>query len=236
MQEQKSLNNLPKVSQGQDKQGLNADLTPSLTQLEKDSTPVYLPLGGLKRTEFYWSAEARKHLNFRRFYSTDSFYKPPLPRFQASSNCTEHRSCSRSQRAPSLPDPPGSRAPKFPGVVRRLPGLPAPGAPRARDRPPLPYAVREAILARVLPRLARASATAAACAWRPWTAGVPPREGMRSAPAAPGLPAPEHAQSARRGRPGEVPAARRHPGPGLAARARGARAQTGRGDPGPGGD
>lgn len=38
---------------------------------------------------------------------------------------------------------------------------------------------------------------------------------MRLAPAAPGRPAPEHAQLARRGRPGEVPAARRCPGPGL---------------------
>ena len=36
MQAQKSLNNLFKVSQGQDEQGLNADRTPSFTPLEKE--------------------------------------------------------------------------------------------------------------------------------------------------------------------------------------------------------
>ena len=55
MQAQKSLNNLFKVSQGQDEQGLNAERTPSFTPLEKDSTPVSLPLGGKKRKEFFWS-------------------------------------------------------------------------------------------------------------------------------------------------------------------------------------
>lgn len=69
--------------------------------------------------------------------------------------------------------------------------------------------MREAILARVLPKLDRASATVAACAPRPWTAGAQPGDCTRLAPAAPGRPAPEHAQSARCGRPGEEPAARR---------------------------
>lgn len=91
MQEQKSFNNLPKVSHGQDRSRLNADfLTPSLAPLEKDSTPKSLPLGGLKQLEFFWSPEAPKCLlNFRRFHSADSFCKHPLPRFQAASSLAE---------------------------------------------------------------------------------------------------------------------------------------------------
>lgn len=232
MQAQKSLNNLFKVSQGQDEQGLNAERTPSFTPLEKDSTPVSLPLGGKKRKEFFWSPKARKHLKFRRFYFPDSTNAPLPGSRQPPTNTPPAPSQRALPPAPSLPDPLGSRTPKFPGVIGRLP---RPGRPMPRS-PPLPYAVREAILARVLRRLARASATAAACVPRPWTAGVRPREGMRSAPAAPGRPTAEHAQSAGRGRSERSRRRAGARGRVWAARAWGARTHTGRGAPGTRGD
>lgn len=137
------------------------------------------------------------------------FANTPFSTFQEASNPAEHQSPKPARAAAdTLCSPPSqSRTPKFPGVTGWLPG-PTPAAPRARDRPPLPYAAREAILAVVLSRLARASARAAACAPRPWTAGARPGDCMRSAATAPRRSALEHAQLALRGRPGEVPEAR----------------------------
>lgn len=132
MQAQKSLNNLFKVSQGQDEQGLNADRTPSFAPLEKDSTPVSLPLGGKKRKEFFRSPKARRHLKFRRVYLPDST-NYPFPDSRQPPTTTPPAPGQRAlQPAPSLPDPLGSRTPKFPGMIGRLQG---PGRPRRPKSP-----------------------------------------------------------------------------------------------------
>ena len=176
---------------------------------------------------FFWRHRALRHLpNFGRFYPHRLLLHILPSRVSGSSNPAERRTpsptqCARCSPLPSFLTLSGAEPRSSPGCSDGFPAPPAPAAPRARDRPPLPYAVREAILARVLPRLARASARAAACAPRPWTAGAWPRECMRLAPAAPGRPAAEHAQSARRGRPERCPRLAGAPGRVSAARADG---------------
>lgn len=158
---------------------------------------------------FLESRSSQSLPNLRRFSADTRFPGYPQPETPRSTGPTAPGAGrAASDSLPSRP-PRGGEPRSFPGCFDGSlgPSLPPsrPGNPR---RPRLPYAVREAILDRVLPRLARASARAAPWALRPWTAR--PGECMRLAPAAPRRSAAEHAQSARRAPP-RAAGARRPP-------------------------